>query len=368
MGTGRIERDFETNRNGAEQETLWGNENRQAADGMDLEEVKKRWASVKPEHGTGSEEFMVKRWGALNGNEAFDCCSEYRTCTKTGVCLWGTPPCTYRERIESGERFYGTDAKDFSAARYREICRRVKELPEPAREALDALLVVFQEYYRGTTSYVVRNQWIKELEGVGLFTFRPLGKMFPPAKGEKWDARKIRGMVLEDAEYAPLFQKAQQKRAKELMPFREAVKSAKDEAEKKKRQAELDKKLKEKPSEDSKAFLRVWLDYAGSPLRDKLADAYRIASYADRDADLYGEELYCERLLASYDRRIYRLSPFAEDGILTPATRREEELRRVRFSRGYSEEEKARLIAAASFAPETGGDELPVMKHDDSTA
>ena len=200
-------------------------------------------------------------------------------------------------------------------------------------------------YDRAIPFYIVRNQWADEIAGTGLFEFRPLGRMFPPAKEEKWDAQKIRGMVTENAEYAPLFQKAQEERAKELAPFREAVKSAESEKEKDKRQEALKSKLKETPSEDSKRFLREWLDHEGAALRDKLADAYRAAYYANASAHIYAGELYQDTLFSSYDSRIYKPSPFAEDGILTAATRKAEELRRVKFSRGYDADERVRLLA-----------------------
>ena len=324
-GNGRDSAEVENKRDSAENENS-----------RDLGEIENRRDSV------GIEK---RRREALNAAEAFGCCSDYRECSDAGKCLWGKPPCAYRERMEAGKRFYGKRADGFSMERYSEICGKVAALQQPARQALDDLLIVFQEYYRAIPFCIVRNQWTDEIAGTGLFEFRPLGKMFPPLKGEKWDAQRIRGMVTEDREYAPLFRKAQEKRAKELAPFREAVKSAKNEAEKKMRQAELDKLLKEKPSEDSKAFLRVWLDYAGSPLRDKLADAYRAAYYADGSAHIYAGELYQDTLFSSYDSRIYKPSPFAEDGILTAATRKAEELRRVKFSRGYDAAERTRLLA-----------------------
>lgn len=286
-----------------------------------------------------------KRREALEAAEAFGCCSDYRKCSEIGKCLRGKPPCAYRERLEAGKCFYGKRADGFSMERYSEICGKVAALSQPARQALDNLLIVFQEYYRAIPFYIVRNQWTDEIAGTGLFEFRPLGRMFPPAKEEKWDAQKIRGMVTENAEYAPLFQKAQEERAKELAPFREAVKSAESEKEKDKRQEALKSKLKETPSEDSKRFLREWLDHEGAALRDKLADAYRAAYYADASAHIYAGELYQDTLFSSYDSRIYKPSPFAEDGILTAATRKTEEVRRVKFSRGYDADEKTRLLA-----------------------
>ena len=61
----------------------------------------------------------------------------------------------------------------------------------------------------------------------------------------------------------------------------------------------------------------------------------------DSAAFMYAEELYRDTLLQKFDYRIYRLSPFAEDGLLTDAVCSEEEDRRKRFSRGYRTKEEA---------------------------
>ena len=282
-----------------------------------------------------SEELKQKRKNALEQSEHFDCCSDYLACSKAGKCLWGAPPCAYRANLEKGAVFYGKTADGFSPERYQEICRTVAGLSPEARKAFDELIIVFQEYFRGTSNTIVRNQYIDELSAVGVFTFSPLGLRFLPEQDERWSAKKVRELVSGNAEDAAAFARAAERRKAELEPLRRQVKAASDRAEQKRWKEHLDAALKQTPGEDTKRFLREWLNREGAPLRDRLAEPYRIAAYV-ADGRQYGEAYYQDFLIGSYDSRVYRLSPYAEDGLLTDAYIKEEETRRAEMSHGLA--------------------------------
>lgn len=94
-----------------------------------------------------------------------------------------------------------------------------------------------------------------------------------------------------------------------------------------------------------KEFLHDWLDHDGVSLRNLLAEPYRFA-FLPPENILYAEEFYRDTLFSGCENRIYPLSPFAEDGLLSPAVFEEEESLRLKLSRGYSQAEKEERIAA----------------------
>ena len=106
-----------------------------------------------------------------------------------------------------------------------------------------------------------------------------------------------------------------------------------------------DKHNRKVPKASSKEFLLYWLNHDGVSLRDLLAEPYRFASLPSENI-LYAEELYLDTLSSGCENRIYPLSPFAEDGLLSPAVFEEEESRRLKLSHGYSQAEKEQRIAA----------------------
>lgn len=282
--------------------------------------------------------------------DAFGCCSAYRECSEAGKCIKPdmSEHCLYAKNLAEGKIFYGEAANDFSAERYEEICKKADALSEGARKELDELLVVFCEYWRGIQEYVVRNRHIEELESVGLFSFEPLRGRFPPYREERWKADVIRSEVMSDDKFGPMFKSAQDarkdERAKILTTLQDNLSKAKERKDKKEADRisdEIDRINRELPGERTKTFLRRWLQKEGAELRDRMAEPYRMAAYQSKDAFLYAEELYRDTLMQTLDARVYRLSPFAEDGLLTDAVFSEEEERRKRFSRGYHAQKEA---------------------------
>lgn len=250
---------------------------------------------------------------SVNDPDSFGCCSRYRECSDARKCLIAdvdySTHCSYRKHLEGGRIFYGKNAPGFDPAQYAEILRRADSLPPSVRSAFDAIVIDLCEYHRGARRCMVRNEHIPELSAVGLFDFHPLGSEFLPARTELWDYKNALSLVMDHPHYGPLFRQAQADRSEE------------------------------KPKE----FLRRWLNRDAVPLRDLLSDPYRFAALRPEHA-LCMEEFYRDTLLSGYDGRIYLRSPFAEDGFFTRFTYEEEELRRVKLSRGYSNEEKARRL------------------------
>lgn len=99
-----------------------------------------------------------------------------------------------------------------------------------------------------------------------------------------------------------------------------------------------------RPGEDTKEFLRSWLNSEAVPLRDVLAEPYRYACQK-HELRCYTEEIYRDLLISGFDSRIYIRSPFAADGLLSPFSYEDEEIRRLKLSKGYSKEDKEQRIA-----------------------
>lgn len=258
---------------------------------------------------------------SVSSPASFGCCSLYRSCSDARQCLAADQPyssnCAYRRNLEAGRIFYGTNANGFSYARLSEYQRQIDGLPSGAQQSLDELLVDFCEYHRGALCGMVRNHFISEMACVGLFQFSPLGSAFFPRDDNGWNYKKVCGLVSQHADYSLLFECAQDVRKKLI--------------ESEKMRGTSEKDLPAGPN--TKRFLREWLNGEGSPLRDEIAAPYRLVSPL-READLYIEELYRIRLLPSYDSRVYSLSPLAADGFLSDSALLEEEMRRVKLSRG----------------------------------
>lgn len=265
--------------------------------------------------------FSASLASAASSADSFGCCSSYRACSDAGKCVIAdrdySIKCLYRKNLEAGRIFYGKNANAFDKARYAELCQRVDSLSPDARSALDWMLIYFEEYRRAARRCIVRNEHIPELSALGLFEFRPLGFEFP----KLCSCRSfLRSAVESHPEYGPLFKKAQEEQ-------------------------ELTKQDRKIPGSGTKEFLIYWLNHGGSALRDQLAEPYRFA-HPSLDQRLYAEELYRDTLLSGYDSRIYPLSPLAADGLLSPVAFNAEESRRLRFSRGYSLEEREQRLSA----------------------
>lgn len=257
---------------------------------------------------------------AANSSDSFGCCSSYRACSDSGQCVIAdreySANCLYRKNLEAGRIFYGKNANDFDAARYAELRQRVDALPLLARAAFDRILIDLSEYHRFARYCIVRNQHIPELSSVGLFEFRPIGAEFPNLCSYR---SYLKPAIISHPEYGPLFRQAQAARKQE-------------------------KHNRKIPKAGTREFVLYWLGHDGAPLRDLLAEPYRFASLPVENIN-YAEELYRDTLFSSYDSRIYPLSPFASDGLLSPADFETEESRRLKLSRGYSQEEKERRLA-----------------------
>jgi hypothetical protein len=277
---------------------------------------------------------------ALNDPDEFGCCSRFRACSDARRCLISDSEyathCAYRKNLESGRIFYGKNGAGFSSAQYAEILQRVDALSSAARKVFDALLIVFCEYNRGVRRTIARNVHIAELSAVGLFEFHPLGPEFTSRCA-------YRSYLLPEAKKSPDFANAQAAQSGE----REALLNAIGFAEDSGNMAEVERlkeKLKRFPAENTKEFLLHWLDHDGVALRDRLSSPYCFACL-HTDLFPYAEEFYRDTLLSGCESRIYPVSPLAEDRLLSISDFEEEELRRVKLSRGYSPEEKARRVS-----------------------
>lgn len=258
---------------------------------------------------------------AANSPDSFGCCSSYRACSDAGQCVISdrdySVNCLYRKNLEAGRIFYGKNANDFDRSRYDDLYRRINSLSPDARSAFNAILIDFSEYHRSSHRCIVRNKYISELSAVGLFEFRSMGAEFPKLCSHR---SFLKPAVMSHPEYGPLFRQAQSDRGR-------------------------DKHNQNVPKASSKEFLLYWLDHDGVPLRDLMAEPYRFA-FLPHENILYAEELYRDTLFSDCENRVYPLSPFAEDGLLSSAVFEEEESRRLKLSRGYSQEEKDQRIAA----------------------
>lgn len=301
--------------------------------------------------------------------DAFGCCSRYRECSNAGECLikdeehckkfpllpkesWPdmielSAHCAYRKNLESGRIFYGKNANGFSLSKYEEFRKKIDALTPDARTAFNNIVIDLCEYNRGSERCMVRNVHIQELTEIGLFEFRKLGAEFPLSKLGKWNYRKVLELVCGNQEYEPQFRQAQELRKEERKPLLDMLKAAREQKNTEEiKRLETEKKIldSKKPSEDTKEFLRDWLNHEAIPLRDFLAEPYR---FACRKAELIGymEEIYRDTLMSGFDSRIYPKSPFAEDDFLSIFSYEDEELRRLKLSRGYSEDERNQRMA-----------------------
>lgn len=281
----------------------------------------------------------------------FGCCSRHRECSDAGKCLISdvsyADDCVYRKNLESGRIFYGKKQNGFFMDSYEEFRRRIDALTPDARAMFDNIVIDLCEYNRGVARCVVRNAHIEELEGIGLFEFRKLGAEFPMAKLGKWDYRKVLSLVYNNDEYIPLFRQAQEQRKKERKPLLDKLKAAKEQKQTEEIKClEIEKKAMDaaKPGEDTKEFLRNWLNHEAVPLRDALAEPYRFACRKP-ELNCYIEEIYRDFLICGFDSRIYVRSPFAEDGLLSAFSYEDEEIRRLKLSKGYPQEDKNQRLA-----------------------
>lgn len=258
---------------------------------------------------------------AANSPDSFGCCSSYRACSDARKCVIAdrdySANCLYRKNLEAGRIFYGKNANHFDQSWYAGLLQRVDSLSPDARSAFDALLIDFKEYHRSAQRCIVRNKYISELSAVGLFEFRAMGAEFPKLCSHRFF---LKPAVMSHPEYGPFFRQAQAERSR-------------------------DKQGRKIPKASSKEFLLYWLDHDGTVLRDLLAEPYRFA-FLPPEHILYAEELYRDTLLADYEDRVYPPSPFSEDGLLSPAVFEEEESRRLKLSRGYSQAEREQRLAA----------------------
>lgn len=300
--------------------------------------------------------------------ETLGCCSRFRECSDAGECLiqdedhcknlpflpkesWPqmielSTTCAYRKKLEQGQVLYGKCQPRFSADRYKEFLRKIDALAPDVRIMFDNIVIDLCEYNRGTKRCMVRNVHIHELEEIGLLEFRKLGAEFPMAKLGKWDYRKVLELVYNNEEYLPLFKQAQERRKEERRPLLDELK----EAQKQKniteiKRLETQRKLLDvtTPGEDTKEFLRNWLNHEAIPLRDLLAEPYRFACIKP-ELGVYMEEIYQDLLMSGFESRIYLRSPYAEDGLLSIFSFEDEELRRLKLSKGYPEEDKRQKI------------------------
>lgn len=283
--------------------------------------------------------------GSAADSESFGCCHRFRQCSDAGRCLIPdldySSACSYRKNLEKGLIFYGKNAAGFSSARYAEFLRRADKLPPFVRAVFDSLVIDFCEYHRGTVRLIVRNEYISEISSVGLFEFRPIGADFPRLCD-------YRSFLRPKVDNVPAFKEAKAVRKaerKDLSDFIAAAKLRGDSAA----AARLQEKLDVLYGEGTMDFMRWWLNHDGSFLRDILAAPYR-AAFVSPDCAPYLEELYRDAYMTGVDSRIYHVSPLAFDGILSLYNCEEEELRRVKLSRGYSPDEKARRIEAIQTA------------------
>lgn len=282
--------------------------------------------------------------------EMLGCCSRYRECSDAGKCLIPdvsyAADCAYRKNLESGRIFYGKKQNGFSLDRYEEFRKKIDALTPDARAMFDNIVIDLCEYNRGANRCMVRNVHIAQLEEIGLFEFHRLGAEFPMAKIGKWDYRKVLELVYNNEEYLPLFKQAQERRKEERRPLLDELK----EAQKQKNTTEIKRLENQKkaldvtnPGEDTKEFLRNWLNHEATPLRDLLAEPYRFACIKP-ELGGYMEEIYQDLLIDGFDSRIYLRSPYAEDGLLSIFSFEDEELRRLKLSKGYPEEDKNQRI------------------------
>lgn len=252
--------------------------------------------------------------------DSFGCCSSYRACSDARQCVISdrdySANCLYRRNLESGRIFYGKNANGFNQSQYAELRQRVDSLSPDARSAFDSILIDFCDYHRAAHRLIVRNKYIPELSAVGLFEFRVMGAEFPRLCSHR---SFLKPAVMSHPEYGPLFRKAQAERGR-------------------------DKQNQKIPKANSKEFLLYWLNHDGVSLRDLMSEPYRFAVLSPENI-LYSEELYQDTLFSGCADRIYPLSPFAEDGLLSPTIFEEEESRRVKLSLGYSPAEKEQQIS-----------------------
>lgn len=277
-----------------------------------------------------------------NAKDTFGCCSHYRECSEAGHCVIPDRDysinCTYRRNLERGQIFYGKNSIFLDEAKYKIYLDRINALSPEAKKAFDDLILVFAEYNRATSMFVVRNQYIDELAAVGLFDFRPLGSIFSPMCAY----RTLLSIIQQEAEY-PFFCAAQKVRTQEIASLKSALKCAKEQDDKAEIQR-LQDELKLLPGKRTHEFLSWWLNNEGADLRNRLAAPYRLAERNQGAID-YIAEYYHDHLLAGYDDRIYSLSPMAADRLVPDGDLLTEEIRRVKLSHGYSPEEKSRRLA-----------------------
>lgn len=280
-----------------------------------------------------------------NAEDSFACCSRFRQCSDAGYCLISDEEysngCSYRKNLENGKVFYGKKANSFDRDTYADILQRINRLPAGARSMFDQLVIFFCEYSRGSMFCLIRNEHIKKLSSVGLFSFGKPGSSFPARCGFHvfWKPQ------LKDS---PVFRLAQAYRAAELKPLRDAKKEAKqrgDEEEYKRLEKELKRVEKRIPSEKTEEFCHRWLNAEAPQLRDLYAEPYKLA-HRNLNTTQYLEEYYRDTLFSGIESRVYSLSPLAEDKLLAPAVYRDEESRRIQRSHGYSQEEKEKRLAA----------------------
>lgn len=265
--------------------------------------------------------------------DIFWCCSRYRECSSAGGCVISDQAhsvnCSYRKNLERGRVFFGKRANDFSLPEYQALRADVETLSPPARAALDALLIEFCEYHRGARVSVVRSAHLDELSDLALFEFSPLGSRFPSLCGYK----ALKERIEENSHIASAFRAACERRKDERKPLEAARQQAKQEGDRKEFRR-LEQLLKDELcGANTIKFLHWWLNECATELRDELAAPYRLARPLP-DAALYIEELYQDTLRPSYDRRVYPLSPLAEDRFLNLPEIEAEEARRKAFSRG----------------------------------
>lgn len=238
--------------------------------------------------------------------DCFACCAAYRQCSDAKKCLFPAigAECSYRANLEAGRIFYGRNSIYFNAETFDKITRKVSGFHAGAAAALDRILSYLCEYCRGASSCIIRNEWVDELDSLGIFDIKPLGPLFPALCSAKSLANLVQTT---DRQYYSIFQEAQ---------------------------AERDKADSEFPGSRTKGFLMSWLNASGASYRDILASPYRCL-YKKPEFTVYIDELYTERFPSSRADRCYSMSPLAADGLLLPSQIKAEEDRLAQWTKRH---------------------------------
>ena len=248
---------------------------------------------------------ILEQAPASSSADNIGCCSRYRKCSDAMRCVSPYPDisarCVYRKNLESGKPFYGKNSICFDPDLYAKIQDSVGHMTEQAREALDYVLVVLRELKRGSRSCIIRAgqaALLLPLEELGVFSLTSFADLLPYVCSLK----AVRELLKKDAAGYDAFREAEKQNLLQKKGGTAGAGTA--------------------PGE---SFFKSWLMQSGRAYCEKLAVPYRVVSL-NLDQITCIEELYMDRLSATYDLREYSLSPLAEDGLLTPLQIQEEKV------------------------------------------